>query len=179
METPFSKRMKAFREAGQMEVRSFSPVQQKTAGDMPLLGDMAPRTPEDLAIKSERDQLTANLEGSKNQIQQAAMGLRQQVASGQISQAEAEHQLDLIANKITDNSYIGYGDLDMRERAAGFGEKAGDAYGMYSMGLDPAMMAREQARLNSVQGVLGDMTGKEPMMGEGRAPMMGEGKEPK
>lgn len=162
--TAFAKRMQQFADEGKTEVKSFSPVQsgrEPTVGEgrAPLLGDVKVTDPSELALMSERKQLTSNLEGSKQQIQQAATALRQQVLSGQISEAEAEHQLDLIVNKVTDNSYLGYGDLDMRERAAGFGDKAGDAYGMYGMGLDPAMMAREQQRLDAQQGVLSDVGG--------------------
>lgn len=176
METPFAKRMKQLSESGKTEVKSFSTVQGQAPtmgqGRAPLMGDIAPKDPADLAYESEKNQLKANYENSQGQVEQAAMALRQQVQSGQISMAEAEHQLDLLVNKVTDNSYLGYGDLDMRQRAAEFGDKAGDAYGMYGMGLDPAMMAREQQRLNAEQGVLSDI-GMEPPVGEGREPLIG------
>lgn len=169
METAFSKKMKQFAEEKKTDVQAFSPVQRGQeptmgTGRAPLLGDIKSTDPAELALQSERKQMTANLEKSKGQVQQAAAALRQQVASGQISEAEAEHQLDLVINKVTDNSYMGYGDLDMRERAAQFGDKAGDAYGMYGMGLDPAMMAREQQRQQAQQGVLSDI-GSEPISG--------------
>lgn len=163
METPFAKRFKELSDAGKTEVKSYSTVQGKEpamgAGRAPLMGDIRPTDPQELAYDSEKKQLTANMESSKLQIEQGAEALRQQVQSGQLSMADAEHQLDLLVNKVTDNSYLGYGDLDMRQRSAEFGEKAGDAYGMYGMGLDPAMMAREQQRLSSEQGVLNDMGG--------------------
>lgn len=185
METPFSKRMKQFAEEKKVDVQAFSPVQKPTMneGRAPLLGEIKSADPRDLAIESERNQMKANLEGSKAQVQQAAQALRQQVASGQISEADAEHQMDLLVNKLTDNSYMGWGDFDMRTRAAGFGDKAEAAYGMYGMGMDPALLAREQQRLEAQKGVLSDMgmsgeplqgEGLEPPMGEGRAPLMGE-----
>lgn len=159
METPFAKRLKQLSEEGKTEVKAYSPVQEPTVGKgrAPLLGDIRPTDPQALAEEAERKQMTSVLEGSKGQVQQAAQALRQQVQSGQISMAEAEHQMDLLVNKVTDNSYMGYGDLDVRERAAGFGEKAGEAYGMYGMGMDPAMMAREQQRMEAQQGVLSDI----------------------
>lgn len=159
METPFAKRLKQLSEEGKTEVKAYSPVQAPTLGEgrSPLLGDIRPTDPQTLAEEAEKKQMTSVLEGSKGQIQQAAQALRQQVQSGQISMAEAEHQMDLLVNKVTDDSYMGYGDLDVRERAAGFGEKAGEAYGMYGMGMDPAMMAREQQRMEAQQGVLGDI----------------------
>lgn len=161
METAFSKRMKAFADEQKTEVKAYSPIQAPTLGEgrAPLLGDVKVTDPTKLAEEAERKQMSSVMEGSKTQIQEAAQALRQQIASGQISEADAEHQMDLLTNKLTDNSYMGYGDLDMRQRAAGFGDSAENAYGMYGMGLDPAMMAREQDKMNAQKGILGDMEG--------------------
>lgn len=159
--TPFAARMKQFAEENKMDVKAYSPVQAPTLGEgrAPLLGEVKVTDPQQLAYEAEKKQMGSVMEGSKDQIQQAAQALRQQVQTGQISMADAEHQMDLLTNKLTDNSYMGYGDLDVRQRAAGFGEKAGEAYGMYGMGLDPAMLARERDRVSAQEGVLSDVEG--------------------
>lgn len=159
METPFSKRFKQLSET-KSEVKAYSPVQKPAdpfMGDMPLLGDVRTKSPEEIARTTERTQIQTQMEDSQGAIQQAAAQLRQQVQSGQISQEDAEHQLDLVINKLVDNSYIGYGDMDMRERAAGFGDNASEAYGMFSMGLDPSQMAKQQTQQEAVTGIMGGM----------------------
>lgn len=161
METPFSRRMKEFAEQNKTEVKAYSPVQGKEPavgeGRAPLMGDIRTQDPAKLADEAEKKQMTSVLEGSRGQVQEAANALRQKVASGELSMADAEHQMDLLTNKLTDNSYMGYGDLDMRRRAAGFGDKAEQAYGMYGMGLDPELMARERDRMEAEKGVLSDV----------------------